>query len=341
MENLRKCIVTIIFCFVTLNIFAQVSLSETEKSWIDEHPVIRVHNEQNWAPFNFYKNGSPQGFSVDFMNLVAEATGLEIEYISGPSWDDFLRMIQKGELDVMLNTAYSEERDTYVDYTDPYLEFAPAVYNRNGEPNINSIEEIYGKTFAIPRGFFYEENLKEYPQVNLLYVEGTAEAILAVSRGQADFMLDLMPVVNYLMNRLMVTNLKPGGTLGIGLDKPIAAHIVVREDWPILHSIIQKGIETIPENKVVDLRNKWLGYRDIASINFDAEEKEFLQDNPVIRVHNEMDWPPFNFNIDGKPMGLSVEYMNLLAEKAGIELEYISGPSWHNFLGIPDIFIGV
>jgi len=322
----------IIYLFMVFSASAQAILSDEEKSWLAEHPVIRVHNEMNWAPFNFNKNGSPQGFSIDFMNLVAEAVGLEIKYISGPTWDEFQQMIQKGELDVMLNTAYSEERDTYLDFTYPYLEFAPAIYNRNTEPDIKSIEEIFGKTFAIPRGFFYEEVLKEYPQVNLLYVEGTAEAILAVSRGQADFMLDLMPVVNYLMNRLMVTNLKPGGTLGIGLDSPIAAHIVVREDWPILHSIIQKGMETIPENKLVELRNKWLGYKDVISINFTSEEKEFLRNNRKIKVHNEMDWPPFNYNEDGDPKGLSIEYMNLLAEKADLELEYISGPSWQKFL---------
>ena len=49
-------------------------------------------------------------------------------------------------------------------------------------------------------------------------------------------------------------------------------------------------------------------------------EKDWIEANPVIRIHNEMNWPPFNFNINGHPKGLSIDYMNLLAEKIGISI---------------------
>ena len=51
------------------------------------------------------------------------------------------------------------------------------------------------------------------------------------------------------------------------------------------------------------------------------EEKDFIKNNPVIRVHNELDWPPFNYNLDGKPMGYSIEYMNLVASKVGLDIK--------------------
>ena len=49
-------------------------------------------------------------------------------------------------------------------------------------------------------------------------------------------------------------------------------------------------------------------------------EVDFLNDHPIIRVHNEMDSPPFNFYENGVPKGLSIDYMNPLTEKAGITL---------------------
>ncbi len=63
----------------------EIDLTEAETAWIEEHPVIRVHNEMDWPPFNFNENGEPRGFSIDFMNLVADAVGLQVEYISGPT----------------------------------------------------------------------------------------------------------------------------------------------------------------------------------------------------------------------------------------------------------------
>lgn len=49
----------------------KAKLTETEREWIKAHPKIRVHNEMDWPPFNFNKNGRPQGLSIDFMNLLS------------------------------------------------------------------------------------------------------------------------------------------------------------------------------------------------------------------------------------------------------------------------------
>ena len=81
----------------------ELSLTMEEKVWLREHPKIRVHNEMDWPPFNFNENGRPQGLSIDYMNLVASTAGLQVEYISGPTWQQFLDMTRSDELDVMLN----------------------------------------------------------------------------------------------------------------------------------------------------------------------------------------------------------------------------------------------
>ena len=62
------------------------------------------------------------------------------------------------------------------------------------------------------------------------------------------------------------------------------------------------------------------------------EEKEFLKKHPTIKVHNELNWPPFNYNVNGKATGYSIDYMNLLASKVGLSVDYISGYSWNDFL---------
>ncbi len=36
------------------------------------------------------------------MSLLADTVGFEIDFISGPSWNDFMKMIQNKELDVIL-----------------------------------------------------------------------------------------------------------------------------------------------------------------------------------------------------------------------------------------------
>ena len=62
-------------------------------------------------------------------------------------------------------------------------------------------------------------------------------------------------------------------------------------------------------------------------------EKKWLADNSgPFMVHNEVDYPPFNYHENGQPKGFSIDYMNLLATKLGIAIHYVTGPSWEEFL---------
>ena len=127
-----------------------LNLTAEEQAWIAENPVIRVHNESEYRPFNFNAGGEPQGYSIDVLNLLAEKIGISVEYISGKTWGAYLRMIQEKELDVMLNIIWTEERAEYILFTDPYLTVAPLTYSRKGEKPIWSIEDVFGRQFAVP-----------------------------------------------------------------------------------------------------------------------------------------------------------------------------------------------
>jgi polar amino acid transport system substrate-binding protein len=58
------------------------------------------------------------------------------------------------------------------------------------------------------------------------------------------------------------------------------------------------------------------------------EEKAFLKNHPTIRVSNERDYPPYDFMIGGQPQGYSIELIQLIANRVGLEIEYVNGYSW-------------
>lgn len=65
-----------------------------------------------------------------------------------------------------------------------------------------------------------------------------------------------------------------------------------------------------------------------SAIPLDDQEQAFIAAHPVIRASNEMDWPPFDFALSGKPKGYSVDLLELLAERAGFRVDYVNGYSW-------------
>jgi two-component system, NarL family, sensor histidine kinase EvgS len=80
------------------------------------------------------------------------------------------------------------------------------------------------------------------------------------------------------------------------------------------------------------INNYLITNKKLLHLNFTDEEKNFLKENPKIKVHNESNWPPFNYSLNNSPLGFSIDYMNLLASKIGLSIEYVSGFTWDEFL---------
>ena len=292
----------------------QVKLSTDEKAWLKAHPVIRVHNEMEWTPFNFFENGTPKGFSIDYMNLLASKLGIEVKYITGPTWNEFINMVKNNELDIMLNIARSPERETFLNFThQPYVTLMLALYTRDDQPMISSIEDLYGKTFAIPKGFYLQEFLEKHPKIKIHEVSNTTEAIRAVATGKADFMFDLMPVVNYITGQLQVTNLKVGGDIDIAEGKPIPLHIGMRKEFAPLAGILEKTMKTVTDDELRGLREKWLGRSDKQQV------KGKLQADFRHR-------PPEMIIEDGRLLGPLKEILEEAAGISGYTIEWRTAP---------------
>ncbi len=63
-----------------------------------------------------------------------------------------------------------------------------------------------------------------------------------------------------------------------------------------------------------------------------AEERAWISEHPTLRATNEMDWPPLDFFRGGEPAGFSIDYLNLVASKVGLKINYINGYSWDQLL---------
>ena len=54
--------------------------------------------------------------------------------------------------------------------------------------------------------------------------------------------------------------------------------------------------------------------------SFTEEELTWIAEHPVLKATNEMDWAPIDFVRSGEPAGFSIDYLNLIASKAGFSM---------------------
>jgi len=224
--------------------------------------------------------------------------------VAGAAWDEYLEMVKAGELDVMLNIAKSKERQQSLEFTkSSYVSILRTLYTREGTPMVSSIEDLYGKRFAVPKGFYFHDILKKFPKIEIVEVENTTQTIHSVSVGKADALFDVMPVVNYLMDQLQITNLKPGGTLGMAYEDPTPLFFAVRKDQKILANIIEKAMTSLSDEEIRNLRIKWMGEKESLvsvvpgaiqrqgrKVSLSTEQKQWMAANPgPLKIGNELD----------------------------------------------------
>ena len=235
----------------------QLGLTAEERQWLEKHPVIKVHNELNWAPFNFNQNGVAGGYSVDYMNLLAERIGVEVEYVSG-EWGPLLQQVYDKELDVMLNIVKTPERMKHLLYTSSYIRNPNVIIAKEGSP-YSDIQSLQGKRVTYPEGFFYDEILKEkFPDIIRVPRKDTLESLKAVYFEQADATLAELSVTRYLIKENLLTGLEIRGGFDAGNPELENLNIAVRNDWPELQSILQKAMRSISIQETNKLKNKWI-----------------------------------------------------------------------------------
>jgi two-component sensor histidine kinase/ABC-type amino acid transport substrate-binding protein len=160
-----------------------------------EYTKIRVGIYQNSPKVFLDETGTPQGLFIDIMNAVAAKENLAIEYVFG-AWQQNLRRLSDGTLDIVLDVSYSEERDRrYSLNSIPVIESWLQAFSRKGLRKISSLRDLAGLRIAVLEGSVQEDEFKEeIPKLyNIVFelktypdYQGTIDALAA---GETDILI--------------------------------------------------------------------------------------------------------------------------------------------------------
>lgn len=67
-------------------------------------------------------------------------------------------------------------------------------------------------------------------------------------------------------------------------------------------------------------------------IMFSEKEKAYIKNRAPLVVSNENDWPPFDFEEAGEPKGYSIDLLQLLSKKTGLEIQFLNGHQWSHII---------
>lgn len=233
------------------------TLTQEEQAWLQDHPVLRMGIDASWPPFEFRDSqGRHQGLAADYVKLIQERLGVRLEPVEPRNWGEVLEQARNGQLDLLPGVMSTPERQQYLSFTRPYLDFPIVILARDGGPQPKSLGELYGLKIAVVEDYAPHELLRSgNPDLNLLPLPSVAASLQALATGQADaFVGDLASSV-WSLRQLRLEGLYISGETPYRYQLAMATP---RGDTPLV-GILDKVFADISTAQVEAIQDRWVG----------------------------------------------------------------------------------
>lgn len=156
-------------------------------------PPVKVGIYQNNPKVFINSEGVAAGFFVDLINVIAAKEQWKLEYIPC-LWNECLKMLEQGQLDIMLDVAYSASREQRFDFNnEAVISSWSVIYQKKGN-SIGSILDLDKKIIVVLRGSIQYRAIKTTASnfgisPGYYEVDSFEEALLSIDENKADFVL--------------------------------------------------------------------------------------------------------------------------------------------------------
>ncbi|WP_446683579.1 transporter substrate-binding domain-containing protein [Cyanobacterium sp. HL-69] len=237
---------------------------------------IKVGIYQNSPKVFVDDSGNPAGFWVDIVDNIARINNWSIVYVPC-IWSECLNLVEEDGLDLMVDVAYSPERDrTFSFNSNVVLASWSQIYARQGL-ELNSILELDNTRIGILRSSIQQDVLEKEIQAfgiypTLVEVDSFDEVFALLEKGEIDAGI----VNNFFATKeankysIVKTNI---------LINPARLHFITQNDdpkniLPELDLVMEQLIDD-PNSSYYQAMNRWLepqkvfGWQDIRKIIMD------------------------------------------------------------------------
>ena len=312
------CLITALYSVLPITAYAQE----------EERKVVRVGSHD--APYFITDGyGRKSGYSYEYQRKLAAYTGWDYEYVDG-TWSELFEMLKNGEIDLMSNISYTDERARDVLYaslpmgTEAYYIYIPA---ENTEITSEDYSSLNGKTVGVTKGTIQKDLFLKWEEAhgiksNLVEINAPDEESLRLLGGELDAFITMDVYGN------------AGSAVPLCKLGSSDFYFAVSKDRPDLQVELDAAMNRIQdENKYF---NQQLHEEYLSNSNTDRylsdKEKEWLLEHGTIRVGYQDNYLAFCAKDPktGELTGALKDYLAYAAtslENAQLQFEAISYPT--------------
>ena len=226
-----------------------------ELRYLAEKKLINVCVDPSWMPFEGITDNKHVGMSADYLELISQQFGLSFHLVPTRTWVETLEKGRARECDIFALAMTTPERRTYMSFTTPYIVIPLVIATTKDKPFIADLPDVINHRIGLVRGYAYTEFLgEEYPDMEIAEFDTIYDGLVALEKNQIYGFIDNLTTISYEISHSFSSSIKISGRVERNWELGIA----VRNDDPVLFSILDKIVSSIDSKIVQEIQSKWV-----------------------------------------------------------------------------------
>ncbi len=317
MKNLKKAEKLLIIVVALVVAIMDIGVVKVLDVRADEKEIVRVGFIEQEG-FNEETDPHFFGYAVEYLDKIAEYTGWEYEYVYD-TLENCISRTESGDIDLLCMMQYTESRAKKFLYSSVEFGYEYTIVYTTEDADIyyQDYEALAGKRIGLMSGSVHSEAFVAMMDtmglsVDECYYTTEQKALKAMEEGEV-----VAVAVGSLHKHDNVKVVDRFGT------KPVYC-VTGKENEELMEelSTVLQRLKILEPEIEAELIDKYYGVDAISSSPmFTREEAEYIANAEPIRVKLMQEARPLSYVNSEEAGGLFVSYLNMLAEKSGLEFE--------------------
>ncbi|MGG5292141.1 transporter substrate-binding domain-containing protein [Pseudomonas shirazensis] len=287
------------------------------------------------APLDILGTGQAyEGITADYAGLVAEQLNLSISVHTFASFDAAVAGLRDGMVDLLGSVSRERALAAGLRLSHAYAQDQPLLMARQGDQPAPPPGAAF-RLVAV-EGYRSVEQLRQlYPLARIELHPTTLSALAALTLGQADLYLGHALAGRYALARTSLRGIEEIGSAGLaGQDIGFA----LRRDAAPLADMLDSVLKGLSPSQRARIEQRWsvtgAAPASAAPLQLSEDEQRWLQANPTVKVLLDEQSLPLSYrDSSGHWRGLSVEVLELISRRSGLQFELAAASSVEGMLG--------
>lgn len=236
---------------------SSLTLSDEERAFLASLGPIRAGIESSgWPPFEILSSdGRFSGITADYLSFLQDKLSISFQHERTKSWQEMLMAARAREVDLMPAAVATPDRREYLLFTSPYVRSPMVIVTRDTSDYIADLDQLQSARIGVVADYASDEMLSRYyPSLNLLRYRSTQEGLRDLASGDIDAFVDNLAAASHMIKGAGLANLKISGQTPFNYDLSMG----VRQDWPLLHSAIEKALKSMTPQEHDAIYDRWI-----------------------------------------------------------------------------------